>query len=284
MGDPRHLFRGPGGHDLSSLLAAFRPEIDDVVRTLDHLEVVLDDDHGVAVVYESLEHVKELLYIREMQPRRRFIQDEESPPFARSDKLLTQLDALSFPTGERGRGLSELHVPEPHIVHDLEHRSDAWNVLEVLERFLHVHVEHVRNVLPFEPDLERLPVEALAIADGTDHPDVREEIHFELVGSVSVAGFASSSLDIEAEPALGVTSDSRFRQAGEEVPNRAEHADVSRRIRARGPPDWALIDVDGLLEFLLPADGPVRTGEGLRSIQVPQQGFLKDIADQRTLA
>src|SRR5581483_5609753 len=43
------------GDDLAARLAALRAEVDDPVRLLDHVEVVLDDDHRVAAVDEALQ-------------------------------------------------------------------------------------------------------------------------------------------------------------------------------------------------------------------------------------
>src|SRR2546423_3057392 len=46
----RHRFRGALGDDLAARLPAFRPEIDDVVRGLHDVEVVLDHDDRVSGV------------------------------------------------------------------------------------------------------------------------------------------------------------------------------------------------------------------------------------------
>ena len=42
----------------SSSCAALRTQIDHPVRRLDHIEVVFDDQYGVALVDESMEHLK----------------------------------------------------------------------------------------------------------------------------------------------------------------------------------------------------------------------------------
>ena len=48
------LFRCPSGDDLPTSITAVRPQIDDPVGALDHLEVVLDDGHGVALVDQTI--------------------------------------------------------------------------------------------------------------------------------------------------------------------------------------------------------------------------------------
>ncbi len=49
----RHLLRRALGHDDAAALAAFGPEVDDPVGALDDVEVVLDDEHGVARVHQA---------------------------------------------------------------------------------------------------------------------------------------------------------------------------------------------------------------------------------------
>lgn len=44
------LFGGAGGDDGATVLAAFGSHVDDVVGAFDDVEVVLDDNHGVAAL------------------------------------------------------------------------------------------------------------------------------------------------------------------------------------------------------------------------------------------
>ena len=46
----RDLLRGTGGNDLATAGAALRPQVDDPVGGLDHIQVVLDDHDAVAVI------------------------------------------------------------------------------------------------------------------------------------------------------------------------------------------------------------------------------------------
>jgi len=41
----RHLLRGSRHHDLAAFITTIRTEIDDPVRTADHVEVVLNHEH-----------------------------------------------------------------------------------------------------------------------------------------------------------------------------------------------------------------------------------------------
>ena len=62
-----HLCRGAGDHDLATADAAFRTEVDDPVSGLDDVEVVFDNDDGVAVVAQAVQHGQQLRDIVEMQ-------------------------------------------------------------------------------------------------------------------------------------------------------------------------------------------------------------------------
>src|SRR5205814_10125258 len=69
----RQGFGRAGGDDASAAFAALRAQINDPVGLLDDVEVVLDDDDGVAEVCQAAEHVEQLLYVVEVQSRGGFV-------------------------------------------------------------------------------------------------------------------------------------------------------------------------------------------------------------------
>lgn len=58
FGGAADVLRRAGSHHAAAFLAAARPHIDHIIRVADHIQVVLDDDHGRAVAEQSLEHTK----------------------------------------------------------------------------------------------------------------------------------------------------------------------------------------------------------------------------------
>lgn len=52
----RHFFRRAGGDDLPAAGAAFGAEVDDPVGGFDHVQIVLDDHHSIAVARQALHH------------------------------------------------------------------------------------------------------------------------------------------------------------------------------------------------------------------------------------
>ena len=192
----RDLGHGLGralGDDPAAAGAAFGPEVDDPVGRLDHVEVVLDHDHRVALRGEAVEHLEQLADVVEVQPGRRLVEDVQGLARPLLDQLARQLDPLGLAAGERRRGLAELEVIEPDVVQGLEHPGDLGDVGEVLEGLLHVHVEHVADALALEADVQGLAAEPLALADRAGDPDVGEEVHLQPVGAVALAGLAPAA-------------------------------------------------------------------------------------------
>ena len=71
----RDFFGRALGNDPATAIAAFGTEVDDPVRALDHIEVVLDNHDGVTAIRQPLEDVDMLRDIGEMQTSRRLVKD-----------------------------------------------------------------------------------------------------------------------------------------------------------------------------------------------------------------
>ena len=65
--------------DLTAHIAALGTEVDDVVGCLDQVEVVLDDNHRVAALDKQLQHVDQAVNVRDMQTRRRLVENINRP-------------------------------------------------------------------------------------------------------------------------------------------------------------------------------------------------------------
>lgn len=63
----RDVLRRPFGYHEPSAYAAFGPQVDYPIRTFDDIEVVFDEDNGVALLNERIEGGHELLDVLEMQ-------------------------------------------------------------------------------------------------------------------------------------------------------------------------------------------------------------------------
>ncbi len=77
-------------HHFAAGVATFRAEVDHVVGGLDHVEVVLDQQDGVAGVHQPVQTCQQALHVRQVQPRRRLVEDV--------DGVLRHAEACSAPS------------------------------------------------------------------------------------------------------------------------------------------------------------------------------------------
>ena len=68
---------GARGEDVTTLFATLRTEVDDVVGNLDDIEVVFDDDNGIALIHQLVEYLDKTAYILEMETCGRLVEDVE---------------------------------------------------------------------------------------------------------------------------------------------------------------------------------------------------------------
>jgi peptide chain release factor 3 len=112
-------------------LAALGAEVDQPVGGLDDVEVVLDDDDGVAVVAQAVQHLEQHLDVLEVQAGGRLVEDVERAAGVALGQFQRQLDALRLAAGQRGGALAELDVAEADVEQGLQlarhHRHASKN-------------------------------------------------------------------------------------------------------------------------------------------------------------
>ncbi len=211
---------------------------------------MLDHHHRVPRFHQALDDLHELFDVREVEPRGRLVHEVEGLARGTLGQLEGQLDPLGLPAREGQGGLPELDVAQPHGQEGVHAVGDRGDVLEEGGRLLDGHVQDLGNVLSLVADVQGVRVEALPVADVAGDVDVGQEVHLDPDGAVSLAVLAAAALHVEAEasglPAPGLG----FRQGGEEVPDVGEDPDVGGGVRAGGPADGALVDVDDLVDVL----------------------------------
>ena len=258
--DLRDLLGRADGDDLAACLAALGAEVDQVVGLLDHVEIVLDHEHGVAAVDEALQRLEQLLDVGEVQAGGRLVEDVQRPTGRHLAELGGELDALRLAAGERRRRLAERHVVETDVVQRLQAPADLRDLREEGERLLDRHLEHVGDRLPLEAHLERLAVVALALARLARDVDVGQEVHLDLDLAVALAGLAAAALDVEREAARLVAAHLRVGRQRVQLADVREEVGVRGRVRARRAADRALVDLDHLVEHVDALDRLVRAG------------------------
>ena len=145
---------------------------------------------------------------------------------------------------ERGGGLTDFDVPEPYVLHKLQLTRHIRDVLKKVHPLVHRHVEHVRDGLAADFDLQRLFVVSRALTDLAGHVDVGEKVHLDLDRAVALAGLAAPALDVEREAPRLVAALARLGRAGKKVADFGEDARVGGRVAPGRASDGALVDFE----------------------------------------
>ena len=75
-----HLLGRARGHHATTVFAAVRPQIDNPIRGLDHIQIMFDHQHGVAEVHQALEHVEQLPHVVKVEPGGGLVEQVERTP------------------------------------------------------------------------------------------------------------------------------------------------------------------------------------------------------------
>ena len=137
------LLGRPDRDDLPALFAAFRPEVDDPVGGLDHVEIVLDHEQAVARLQQLAERRQQLGDVVEMQPGGRLVEDVEHAVAGLRRQMRRNLDALRFAARQRRRRLAETQVAEADLVEHLQAAQHLRRAAEERQRLAHGQVEHL---------------------------------------------------------------------------------------------------------------------------------------------
>ena len=96
------LLRGPHGHDPAAMGTGTRPDIDDMVRRIHRVLVMLHHDERIPQVSQMLERRQEAVVVPLMQPDARLVQDIEHSHKPGAD-LRGKTDALCLTARKRAR-------------------------------------------------------------------------------------------------------------------------------------------------------------------------------------
>src|SRR4030095_10093406 len=109
------LLRRTGSDEIAAAFAAFRPQVDDPIGALDHLQVVFNHNYRIARVSQLHQHLQQFLNVGEMQSGRRLIENVKSPPGRFFRKLGGEFYPLRFSAGEGCSRLAKSEITETYI-------------------------------------------------------------------------------------------------------------------------------------------------------------------------
>src|SRR6185369_8506701 len=126
-----HDFFGRSGCDyVTAGLSAFRPKVDYVIRGLNHIKVVFDNQKRAARVDQRAKRRQQLVDVVEVQTRRGFIEDVESLGAGAFRQVRGQFNPLRFTTGQSRRRLSQPQVSQTDIIKQTQAVRDLVHVAE----------------------------------------------------------------------------------------------------------------------------------------------------------
>ena len=244
----RHLGRRAHGDDPAAVLARPRPHVDDRVGGADHVQVVLDDEDGVAQVAQAAQDAQQPLGVARVQADGRFVENVEHPRQPGADQR-RQPQPLRLAGRERRRGPRHRQIADADLQQAAQasvqvfqqRRGDA--VLVGRERRQQVaqprrqrrqrHRGHGHDRLPGDGDGAALRPQALPVAIGAD------ALH-DLAGHPGGVVFVTGVLAIAAQRRRGQALEATAADGGRRLSIRevaAEpgtvHAEVEQVARGR---------------------------------------------------
>lgn len=256
---------GAFGDDASALFTGLGAQVDDPVGRADDVEVMFDDEDGVAGIDQGVEGEEEDADVVGVEAGGGFVEQEEGGAsrgvglVVEFGELGGEFQALAFPAGEGVDGLTQAEVTEADILEGAQGFGGAtggtigWKLVQPVDGLVDGGGQDVGNVSGgggigggCDADLEDVWAIAVAFALGTADEDIAEELHFDFFESGAAAAFALALEGIEAEGAGVEAALSGEVGPGEEFAEVIESADIDGGVGTWGPAEGGLIDEEDL--------------------------------------
>ncbi len=191
------LFRRAHGHHLPAARSPLGAHVDQPVGGFDHIQIVLNDHHGVARIHELVQHLQQQVDVGKVQARGGFIQNVKRAPGVAFGQLQRQLHPLCFAPRQGGGGLPQADVAQAHIGQGLQLAVQHGHSGKHIQSAVNRQVEHLGNVQPFVTNFQRLAVVALAMAHVAGHIHIGQEVHFHPHHAIALAGLTTAAGHVE---------------------------------------------------------------------------------------
>ena len=114
-----YFLRSSSGNYRSASVTAFRSDINNIVRRLDDIQIVFDNNDGISALGQAVQNLHQFVDIRKMKSRRRLVENVDRFSRAAAAQLCCELGTLRFSAGQRGGRLAEADVGKADIVQGL---------------------------------------------------------------------------------------------------------------------------------------------------------------------
>ena len=184
------MLRGAFRDEAAAVVAGLGTEVDDPIGFGDEVEIVFDNEHGVACVDEALDDADEFVHVGHVQADRGLLEDEEvgftgakggtGILFQAGEEVRDEFDPLGLAAAEGGADLAEAEVIQAGVAESLEGAADFGVRGEELEGLGNAEIKDLGDVFAAVFDFEGLVVEAHPLAGFATDEGGREETHLEL--------------------------------------------------------------------------------------------------------
>ena len=300
-----HLFGRAFGDDQATCITAFRAQVDQPVAGTDHVQVVLDDDQGVATLQQFTQRTHQLGDVVKVQARGRLVKQKQSAfatqrlaagrgGFGGARQEARQLQTLCLTPRQGGHGLAQLDVFQADIDDGLQ-RTDHIAVMgKQLRRFAHRQIQHIGHVhvarvqrtqgLALDGDFEDFRAVAFAVAVLAAQIHIAQELHFHMLKARTATSGAAPIAAVETELAGGVAALLGQTGGGEQLAQRIPSAHIADRVGARGFADRRLVDKHHIAQMISAEQAVVQTRRLCGFAKVAEQGRGQHVLNQTGLA
>ena len=228
----------------------FGTHIDNPVGFCDHIQVVFNDNNGVAGIDKSMQNFYQFIDISHVETDGRLIKNvnrlrQLTAAFADVvlylRELSDELDALGFAAGECRRRLAQGQVTETDVLHQFQRVKNRRDRREELNGFIDFHLENFTDAFAFPLHFQGLVVKAHRIAYVAVNLHIRQEAHFQGFNALAFTSFTAAALHIEGEAGGGVAASLCFFGLSKEFTDIVPETDVCGRARTRCLADRSLV-------------------------------------------
>ena len=205
------VLRRAFGDDAAALGAGPGPDLKNPVGGLEHVEVVLDDDHAVAAPDELLQHVEQAFHIVLVEAGGGLIEQEQSTGGRReawgigrkggvraeAAEVADKLEALGLAAAEGVERLAQHEIAEADLYERGQPPLDVGMGGEKRQRVADAGVEQVGDRAAVPGDGEHLGLETAALADRARHKHVGKELHLDALVAEPLAVVAAAVAAVE---------------------------------------------------------------------------------------
>ena len=146
---------------------------------------------------QTLQNLEEGGGVFEGEAGGRFVENVDCAARGPAGEFGGELDALGLAAAEGGCRLANLDVAQAHVPHGVQLAANAGEVFKDPAGLFDSHVQYLGDGVALELDLQGLAAVTAALADLAGDCNVGEELHFDLVITLALAGLAPAALDVE---------------------------------------------------------------------------------------